>query len=205
MPQSEMTPRAAAWSGLVGGVMWAVTPLRDQVLGAGEDPQDGVGAFRAYNLYVLVAVLLMSALLLAHVRGRAGGPRSRPQTVAVAAMLTGHGLLAAGAAAAVLLGDRARDLVMAGQDLGFLGAMLAAVGALAFGTLGLRRGALSRGSAVLFSLALPAGVVGAGLLAAAGAPEDLLGLPLTALYGGAYVALGLSRLTTARASRSVGV
>lgn len=81
---------------------------------------------------------------------------------------------------------------------------LAGVAAVAFGILGRRRGTLPRGAAVLFGLALPLGVTGSVLLAVAGAPEDLLGLPLTVLYGAAYVALGLSQLTSGR-SRSVGV
>lgn len=194
------TSRAAAWSALVGGTLWAVTPFRDLVLGAGSDPRDGVAAFRAYNLYVLVAVLLMSVALLALLRGRTGTLLARSRVVATATVLTAHALLAAASLLAVLLGDRSRGLVMAGQDLGFLAAVLAAAGACVLGVRGLRAGSPPRPAALLFAVALPLGVVGAVLLGVAGARDDLLGLPLTGLYGSAFVALGIDQLTKGRAA-----
>ena len=199
----ETTSTAAAWSGVVGGNLWAVTPLRDLVLGAGSDPRDGVAAFRAYNLYVVVAVLLMAAALLALRRGHTGAPPTSSRLIAVGTVLTGHAMLAAGSLLAVLLGGRSRELVMAGQDLGFLAAVLAAAGACALGVSGLRRGSLPRAAALLFAVALPLGVLGAVLLVVAGAPDDLLGLPLTALYGGAFVALGIDQLTSGRAEAGI--
>lgn len=198
MQQVETTASAAAWASLVGGALWAVTPLRDLVLGAGEDPRDGVGAFRAYNAYVLVAVVLMSTGLVALLRRRPGTALGKGHGAAVGTVLTGHAVLAAGSLLAVLLGDRARGLVMAGQDLGFLAAVLALAGATALGILGLRRSTLPRPAALLFAAALPLGLVASVVLAVSGAPEDLVGLPTTVLYGGAFAALGTSRMAAGR-------
>lgn len=198
MQQTQSTSSAATWAGLLGGALWAVTPLRDLVLGEGEDPRDGVGAFRAYNFYVLVAVLLMSVVLIALLRTRPGARPTKGYRSALAVMLTAHVLLAAGSLLAVLLGDGARGVVMAGQDLGFLAAMVAAVGALVLGIVSLRKGMLPRPAAALLAAVLPLGIVASLLLAAAGVREDLVGLPLTVLYGGAFVAIGINDLTKPR-------
>lgn len=195
MQQLGTARTTAAWCALAGGVMWAVTPLRDLVLGGGADPRDGVGAFRAYNAYLVLAVLLMSVGLVRLLRTRPAAGSGRGHLIAIGAMSAGHVLLAAGSLVGVLLGDRMRGLVMAGQDLGFLAAMLAAAGALVLGVLGLRRASVPPPAAVLFACVLPLGIVGAALLAVAGAGEDLVGLPLTALYGGGFVALGIHHLT----------
>jgi hypothetical protein len=105
-------------------------------------------------------------------------------------MVIGHLLLALGSLPAVLLGDAAPDLVTTGQDVGFLGAMVAALGALGVGLVTLRPTPVPTTVSVLFVLALPAGVIGTSLLSVLGSPEDYLGLPLTVLYGGAFVAWG---------------
>lgn len=184
--------RTAAWAAVSGGALWALTPLRDQLVGGGGDPADGA-TFQLYNAVVLAAVLLLSVALV-HLLQRAA-PRSRAVLVSAAVVLLGHALLVAGSAPAVLLGSAAGDLVRAGQDLGFLGALLAAAAAVPLGIIGARRSLLPRTCAVLLALALPGGVLGAVLLAAVGAPEDVLGLPLTVLYGGAFVAYGRAVLT----------
>jgi hypothetical protein len=54
---------------MVGGALWALTPLREPLLG-GRFPEDPV--FRPYNLFLLVIVALLVAGLLA-LRARYGG------------------------------------------------------------------------------------------------------------------------------------
>ncbi len=185
--------RTAAWAAVTGGAVWALTPLRDQLVGGGGDPADGA-TFQLYNAVVVAAALLLS-LALVHLL-RQATPRRRAVTVSAAVVLLGHALSVAGSVPAVLLGSAAGDLVRAGQDLGFLGALLAAAAAVPLGIVGARRSVLPKSCAVLLALALPGGVLGAVLLAALGAPPDLLGLPLTLLYGGAYVAFGHALLST---------
>ncbi len=77
------------------------------------------------------------------------------------------------------------------QDLGFLGAMIAGVGGLLVGVSTLRHHRRRAGAAPwLLLLTLPLGFLAIALLATMGAHEDYLGLPLTMLYGGAWIALG---------------
>lgn len=106
------TDRLAGISAILGGVLWAVTPLRQPVFGAGRTPEEGELFFRAYNGLIVVVVVLLTAALLRH-----------------------------------------------------------------------------RAPSVLLSVA--------------GVPEDYLGLPLTVLYGGAWVVLGL-QLCGRRAGRRDG-
>ncbi len=182
--------RYAGISGVVGGLLWALTPLRQPVFGAGRTPDEGVIFFRVYNLVlVIIAVLLTIALVRLRDELRESG---RLFSVGWWTILVGHVLLFAGSVPAVVLGDSPRDLVMGGQDLGFLGAMIAGLGGLLAGIDMLRR----RRSPVLASwlllLTLPVGCLGLALLGAVGVSDDVLGLPLTVLYGGAWVVLGWS-------------
>lgn len=181
--------RRTAWCAVAGGALWALTPLRDQIFGAGADPKDGVLIFRLYNLLVVLAVLALAVALVTWLRRRACRP-GRALVIAATVVQVGHTMLIVGSLAAVVLGDRARDLVTAGQDLGFLGSMVAALAALPLGALALRRAALPRASGWCFVATLPVGIVGLLVLGGLGFPEDLLGLPLTVLYGGAFVMLG---------------
>ena len=177
---------------VVGGLLWAVTPLRQPVLGAGRTPDEGVLVFRTYNLLLLViAVLLTLGLLRLPALVRA---RSRLSGIGWWMVLVGHVLLFLGSLPAVLLGGDLPDLVRGGQDLGFLGALVAAAGALLIG-LRLRRGGSAPAAAWLFLLTLPLGVLATVALSALGTPVDYLGLPLTLLYGGAWIAAGLRLLS----------
>jgi hypothetical protein len=116
------------WGGLaamLGGVLWALTPLRQDVFGGGRIPGDPV--FRPYNFVILViAVLLTMGLGGLHTRYK--GRYGRLGTVGVVVIFVGYALLFFGSIPAVLLTpDGLRDLIMVGQDLGFLGALIAGV------------------------------------------------------------------------------
>ena len=78
---------------------------------------------------------------------------------------------------------------MAGQDLGFLGALVAGVGAVLLGIALRRAGVASRMGALLLILALPVGIAGVVLISAVGL-TDIAGLALTVPYGGAWVVFG---------------
>jgi hypothetical protein len=149
----------------MGGHSVAAKP----VFGGGGLP--GHPVFRPYNLLLLViAVLLILGLFALRVRytGRYGWLG----TVRVAVTLVGYALLLVGSIPAVLLpGNGPTGLIMAGQDLGFVGALVSGAGA------------------ILLVVALPVGIVGAVLVSAIGF-VDIAGLPLTVLYGGAWVTLG---------------
>lgn len=61
---SAWVQRYAGIGGVVGGLLWALTPLRQPVFGAGRTPDEGVTFFRLYNLVLmLIAVLLTLALV----------------------------------------------------------------------------------------------------------------------------------------------
>jgi hypothetical protein len=179
----------ARWGGLAaiaGGVLWALTPLREPILG-GRFP--GHPVFRPYNLVLLIiGVLLMVGLLAlyAQYRGRYG----RLGTAGVVVIFVGYALIFIGSIPAVLLSaDGLRGLIMAGQDLGFLGALIAGVGTIFLGIALWRVRAASRLAALLLIIALPVGFVGVILVSAVGF-EDIAGLPLTVLYGGGWIILG---------------
>jgi len=108
-------------------------------------------------------------------------------------VLVGYAMLFLGSAPAVVLSSESlRGFIMGGQDLGFLGALVAELGAVPLGVALWRTRAASRVGATLLILALPVGFVGILLLSAVGL-VDIAGLPLTVLYGGAWIVLG-SRL-----------
>lgn len=186
--------RHAGMAGVVGGLLWAVTPLRQPIFDAGRTPDEGETVFRVYNLVLIViAILLTIALLrLRHERGQVAG---RSFALGWWIVLVGHALILVGSLPAVVFGDQRRDLVMGGQDLGFLGAMIAGLGGLLVGiSVLLRRGRGASLASWLFLLTLPLGILATVLLTAMGVHEDYLGLPVTVLYGGAWVALGSSWL-----------
>lgn len=179
-------------SAVVGGLLWAVTPLRQPIFGAGRSPEEGVTFFRVYNLViVIVAVLLTIAL----VRLRRDPTRSAGRLLVTGwwTILVGHALILLGSLPAVLVGDEPRSLVMGGQDLGFLAAMVAGLGGLGVGVSIVRHPEKrSDVAAWLLLLTLPLGFLVLTLLSAMGLHEDYLGLPLTILYGGAWVTFGSS-------------
>ncbi len=183
---SSIVVRWGGLAGMVGGTLWALTPLREPILG-GRFPGDPV--FRPYNLVLLViAVLLFVGLLALHARYRES--YGRLGTAGVDVILIGYALLFLGSVPAVLLSPGGlRGLIMAGQDLGFLGALVAGVGAVLLGIALRRAGAASRLGALLLILALPVGFAGVVLVSAVGF-SDIAGLALTVPYGGAWVVFG---------------
>lgn len=178
-----------AWGGLasmVGGALWALTPLREPMIG-GRFPEHPV--FRPYNIALLViAVLLTFGLVAVHLRYK--GSYGRLGTVGIVIILVGYTVLFVGSLpAAVLSPNGFRDLIRVGQDLGFLGALVTGIGAILLGIALWRARAASRLAALLLIIALPIGLVGVILISAAGW-EDIAGLPLTVLYGSGWVMLG---------------
>lgn len=92
----------------------------------------------------------------------------------------------------MVFGDQARNVVKVGQELGFLGAMIAGLGGLLVGVSILRHHRRRAGVAPwLLLLTLPLGFLAIALLATMGVDEDYLGLPLTMLYGGAWITFGV--------------
>jgi hypothetical protein len=121
------------WGGLaamVGGFLWALTPLREPLLG-GRFPGDPV--FRPYNfVLVCIAVLLTVGLLAFHARYK--GSYGRLSTVGVFVIFGGYALMFLGSLPAVVFSsDGPRGLIRLGQDLGFLGALVTLIGALLLG------------------------------------------------------------------------
>lgn len=177
------------WGGLAsmaGGVLWAITPLREPLLG-GRFPEHPV--FRPYNVVIVVIVVLLAVGLLA-LHNRNKGNYGRLGTVGVVIIFVGYALLFFGSLPAVLLSpDGLRGLIIAGQDLGFLGALVAGVGAILLGIALWKASAASRIGALLLIVALPVGFVGVILVSAVGL-ANIAGLPLTVLYGGAWTVLG---------------
>lgn len=173
-------------AGMVGGALWALTPLRQPLLG-GSFPEHPV--FRPYNLVLLVIVVLLAAGLLA-LRVHHKGSYGRLGAAGVVVVFVGYAMMFFGSLPAVLLSaDGSRGLIRAGQDLGFLGALVAGVGAVLLGIALLRARTASRVGALLLIVALPVGIVGVFIVAAAGF-VNIAGLPLTVLYGGAWIVLG---------------
>jgi hypothetical protein len=172
---------------MVGDFLWAVTPLRETVLGGGRFP--GHPVFRPYNLVLIVIAVLLAAGLLA-LHGRYGGAYGRLGTAGVVVIFAGCALLFLGSIPAVLfMQDGPLSLIRTGQDLGFFGALVSLLGALLLGIALWRARLLPRLGALLLIIALPAGLVGVILLSVLGF-EDTAGLPWTVLYGAAWVVLG---------------
>jgi O-antigen ligase len=105
-------------------------------------------------------------------------------------VFVGYALMFVGSLPAVVLSpDGSRELILAGQDLGFLGALVAGVGAIPLGIALWHTQSGSRAGALLLIISLPIGTVGTLLVSALGF-ADIAGLPLTVLYGGAWMSLG---------------
>lgn len=188
------TQRLAGVSGVVGGLLWAVTPLRQPIFDAGRTPEEGETFFRLYNLVVIAIVILLTIALL-RLRREPARVTDRLFTAGWWTILTGHVLGLVGPLPAVAFGDQMRNLVKGGQDLGFIGAMIAGLGAFLVGVSALRHHRRRAGVASwLLFLTLPLGFLGIVLLSATGVDEDYLGLPVTMLYGGAWIVLGWSWL-----------
>jgi hypothetical protein len=145
--------------------------------------------FRPYNLVLLViAVLLAAGLWALHARYK--GSYGRLGTAGVIVVFVGYVMLFLGSVPAVVFSPAgSRGLIRAGQDLGFLGALVAGVGAVLLGIALLRARSAPRAGALLLVVALPVGIVGVVVVSALGL-VNIAGLPLTVLYGGAWMVLG---------------
>lgn len=178
--------RRGGLAAIVGGALWAITPLREPLLG-GRFP--GHPVFRPYNLVlVVIAVLLAMGLLALHARYK--GSYGRLGTAGVFVIFGGYALVFLGSIPAVVFTEEGPlTLIRTGQDLGFLGALVALVGAFLLGLALLRSRAASRLGALLLIVSLPVGLLGVIVLSAIGF-EDAAGLPWTVLYGGAWIVLG---------------
>jgi hypothetical protein len=177
------------WGGLaamVGAALWAITPLREPIL---DERFPGHPAFRPYNFVLLViAVLLIMDLLGLHVRYK--GSYGRLSTAGVLVILVGYALLFVGSILAILLYlNGLRGLIMAGQDLGFLGTLIAGVSAILYGMAFWRARAASGLGALPLIITLLVGIASMILVSAIGC-VDIAGLQLTDLYGGTWVILG---------------
>ena len=178
--------RRCASAGMAGGALWALTPLRQPLLG-GRFPEHPV--FRPYNLGLLVIVVLLAAGLLA-LRARHKGSYGRLGKAGVVAVFVGYAMMFLGSGPAVLLSaEGSRGLILAGQDLGFLGALVAGLGAVPLGIALWRTRSAPRAGALLLIVALPVGLAGVIFVSAMGF-VNIAGLPLTVLYGGAWIVLG---------------
>ncbi len=168
-----------------------MTPLREPLLG-GRFPEHPV--FRPYN-FVLLVIAVLLALGLSALRARHRESYGRSGALGHFVILAGYAMLFLGSVPAVVLSpEGSRSLIRGGQDLGFLGALVAGLGAIPLGIALWRAGAASRAGAMLLVLALPVGFAGTTLVSAMGW-EDVAELPLTVLFGAAWVVLG-SRLWT---------
>ncbi len=178
--------RRGGLAGMVGGVLWALTPLREPLLG-GRFPEHPV--FRPYNLVLLVIAVLLAAglwALHAHYKGSYG----RLGTAGVIVVFVGYVMLFLGSVPAVVFSPAGSGgLILAGQDLGFLGALVAGVGAVLLGIALLRSRSAPRAGALLLVVALPVGLPGVIVVSAVGF-VNIAGLPLTVLYAGAWIVLG---------------
>ncbi|MDP9458672.1 MAG: DUF973 family protein [Actinomycetota bacterium] len=160
--------RRGGLAAIVGGALWAITPLREPLLG---------GSFPGY-----LAVLLAMGLLALHARYK--GSYGRLGTAGVFVIFGGYALMFLGSIPAVVFTEEGPlTLIRTGQDLGFLGALVALVGAFLLGLALWRSRAASRLGALLLIVSLPVGLLGVILLSAIGF-EDAAGLPWTVLYGG---------------------
>jgi hypothetical protein len=184
---SEWLWKQGGTAAMLGGALWALTPLREDVFGGGRFAEHAV--FRPYNFVILViAVLLSMGLVGLHARHKRS--YGRLGTAGVVVIFAGYALIFVGSVPAVLFpSDGLRGVIMIGQDLGFFGALIAAVGVILLGIALWRARAVPRLGALLLIISLPVGLPGVIALVAMGF-EDSAGLAFTVIYGGAWVILG---------------
>ena len=117
-------------------------------------------------------------------------------TAGVVVIFIGYALMFLGSVPTVVLSPEGwRELIMAGQDLGFLAALVAGADAILLGIALWRTPSAPRVGALLLIAALPVGFLGVIVVSALGL-VDIAGLPLTVLYGGAWIVLGSQRGAT---------
>jgi Ca2+/Na+ antiporter len=154
------SPKLIRWGGLaamVGGVLWALSPIGEDLFGGGGHPQSP--AFRPFNLLVeIMSILLIVGLLAVHFRyNRTYGRLGRAGFVVI---LGSYALGFIGGIPALLFpfpSGTLRDVVMIGQGLGFLSALISGVGAVLLGIALWRTRAVARLGALLLIIALPVG------------------------------------------------
>jgi hypothetical protein len=185
-----VSERLWKWGGIaamLGGALWALTPLRQNVFGGGRFPESPI--FRPYNFVVeVITILLIVGLVALHARHKR--TYGRLGTAGVVVIFSGYALGFTGGIPAVLFpSDGLRDVIMIGQNLGFLSVLIAGVGAILLGIALWQSRAVLRLGALLLIISLPVGFPGAIALEAIGF-EDSAGLALMVLYGGAWIILG---------------
>lgn len=186
----QMSSNLTRWggpAGMLGGLLWAITPLRDVVFGGGATPDHPV--FRPYNVVlILIAALLIVSLASLHAQYK--GTYRRLGKAGIVVIFVGYALILIGSIPAVLLTSNGlQGLVSAGQDLGFLGSLVTAVGAILLGIALWRTQAASRAAALLLIITLPIGLPGIFVMSSIG-PISIAGLAMTAPYGVAWMILG---------------
>lgn len=190
MAASTATPsraRVVGGAAAAGGLLFAITPLRDVLYGSAV--QAGTPHYTVYRLAVGVIVVLLLVGL--------GAVRHGPVAVAGRPASIGTGLLVVGylmqLVGAVPAGSAAVEAALG--DVGFLGAVVAALGGVPLGIALWRRGV--RVAGVLLVLALPAGMPLLVAIAATGA-DGVAGLAMTLPFGLAWVLIGLRHAAGSR-------
>lgn len=184
---SERLWKLGGIAAMLGGALWALTPLRQDVFGGGRFPESPI--FRPYHFVVeVIMILLIVGLVALHARykrtyGHLG-------TAGVVVIFGGYALgLVGGIPAVLFTSDGLRDVTMLGQDLGFLAVLVAGSGAILLGVALWRARAVPRLAALLLIISLPVGLPGVIVLQGIGL-VDSAGLALTVPYGGAWIILG---------------
>jgi hypothetical protein len=185
-----MSGRLWRWGGIaamLGGALWTLTPLRQEIFGGGRFPESPI--FRPYNFVVeVITMLLIVGLVTLHARHKR--TYGRLGTAGVVVIFGGYALGLVGGIPAVLFpSDGLRDIIMLGQDLGFLAVLVTGSGAILLGIALWRARAVPRLGALLLIISLPVGLPGVIVLQAIGL-VDSPGLALTVPYGGAWIILG---------------
>lgn len=171
----------------VGGVLWAITPLRDVVYGSAV-PQDST-EYAVYRLMVGVVVALL-VVGLGAVRSGPAAVSGRWASVGIGVLLVGYLMQLAGA---VPMGSPTVDAVLG--DVGFFGAVVAALGAVPLGV-ALWRSRVRMAGALL-ALTLPVGLPLLVAISAAGA-EGVAGLSMTVPFGLAWALIGRRNVAGSR-------
>lgn len=144
-----MSERLWKWgeiAAMLGGALWALTPLRQNVFGGGRFRESPI--FQPYDFVVeVITMLLIVGLVALHARHKR--TYGRLGTAGVVVIFCGYALGIIGSIPAVLFPAYGlQDLIMIGQDLGFLAVLIAGVGAILLGVaLWLARATAARSTA----------------------------------------------------------
>lgn len=178
--------QAAGIAALVGGFLWAIAPLRLAVL-----PEASLPGTMDFQLYAAISTAI-SVLLLVGVVGLHLHYRDS------------YGWIGRSGAAMIFIGHVFVILPSSLGDVGFIGAMIAALGGIPLGIALWRRTTAPRLAATLLIATLPIGLPITVALESVG--FELLGIPLsvgvvlTGIYGAAWVILGYHLWTRNKAA-----